>query len=200
MSSHAQGPPTSIQLPSGRIIVPTAFCYNGGPGRCASKVPGDWFAAVMYSDDLGASFSISNKEIGGNECQAAPLSNGSLILNQRTRGPQRQLSYSYNNGATWTEPRPVVLAGTGASTCCGSTVSVGGDSNLLVFSGPNSDSRKNMSIFTSTDSGASWECLYQLGNPTLAGGYSSLAVINVRLSLTAIATSYSIARLSPGHT
>jgi sialidase-1 len=144
----------------------------------------------MYSDNLGASFSISNKEEGGNECQAAALSNGSLILNQRTRGPQRQLSYSYNNGATWTEPRPVVLAGTGASTCCGSTVSVG-DGHLLVFSGPNSDSRKNMSIYTSTDSGASWECLHQLGDPTLAGGYSSLAAINVRLNLVATITFYS---------
>ena len=138
------------------------------------------FAVVMYSDDLGASFNISNKEEGGNECQAARLSNGSLILNQRTRGPQRQLSYSYNNGATWTEPRAVVLAGTGASTCCGSTVSVVGDGDLLVFSGPNSVSRKNMSIYTSTDSGAKWESVYQLGDPTLAGGYSSLAAINVR--------------------
>jgi hypothetical protein len=59
----------------------------------------------------GATFSVSNKEEGGNECQAARLSNGSLILNQRTRGPQRQLSYSYDNGATWSEPRLVALAG-----------------------------------------------------------------------------------------
>ena len=141
---------------------------------------------MLYSDNLGASFSVSNKEEGGNECQAAPLSNGSLILNQRTRGPQRQQSYSYNNGETWTDPRPVALAGRGASTCCGSTVSVTSsatDRDLLVFSGPHSDSRKNMSIYTSKDSGASWECVYQLGDPNLAGGYSSLAVINVRLFL-----------------
>ena len=67
-------------------------------------------------DDFGKSFSVSNKEEGGNECQAAQLSNGSLILNQRTRGPQRQLSYSHDAGMTWSEPRPVALAGTAAAT------------------------------------------------------------------------------------
>ena len=54
MRACGQGPPTSIQLPSGRIIVPTAFCYNGGSGRCKSQAPGDWFAGVLFSDDLGA--------------------------------------------------------------------------------------------------------------------------------------------------
>ena len=43
-------------------------------------------------------------------------------------------------------------AGKGAATCCGSTVSVA-NGGLLVFSGPDSASRKNMSIYTSTDSG-----------------------------------------------
>eukprot|EP01048_Picozoa_sp_COSAG05_P004023 COSAG05_NODE_202_length_14312_cov_7.897629_7_plen_402_part_00 len=195
ISHIATGPPTSIQLPSGRIIVPTAFCYDGGAGRCRSQKPGDWFAAVLYSDDFGRSFAVSNKEDGGNECQAAQLANGSLILNQRTRGPRRQLSYSHDAGQTWTKPRPVALAGTGAATCCGSTVFVksdGGDAaaakpaakvsagdGMLVFSGPDSSSRKNMSIYTSVDSGSSWQWLYQLGDPSLAGAYSSLAVINV---------------------
>ena len=49
ISHIATGPPTSIQLQTGRIIVPTAFCYNGGPGRCRSSKPGDWFAAALYS-------------------------------------------------------------------------------------------------------------------------------------------------------
>jgi hypothetical protein len=122
-------------------------------------------------------------------------------------------------------------AGKGAATCCGSTVSVA-NGGLLVFSGPDSASRKNMSIYTSTDSGekhmqqflqrgirtktqsfvktklrtgmksprsfgnnffsfagASWQQLSQLGDPSLAGGYSSLAVLNVR----------SMPRLAVGH-
>jgi hypothetical protein len=131
----------------------------------------------------------------------------------------------------------VWTAGKGAATCCGSTVSVA-NGGLLVFSGPDSASRKNMSIYTSTDSGkytggcsktraavsatrhfyensiicqdklrprmksllnfgnnffsfagASWQQLSQLGDPSLAGGYSSLAVLNVR----------SMPRLAVGH-
>ena len=175
-------------------MVPTAFCYNGGRGRCRSNAPGDWFAAVLYSDDFGKSFAVSNKEEGGNECQAARLANGSLILNQRTRGPLRQLSYSHDAGVHWSKPRPVVLGGPGAATCCGSTVFISSaNTNLgieasnapdgiLVFSGPDSAGRKNMSIYTSRDFGYSWQQLYQIGDPSLAGGYSSLAVINVRLS------------------
>ena len=73
--------------------------------------------------------------------------------------------------------------------CCGSTVFVNGGTSeaesqvdgLLVFSGPDSASRKNMSIYTSADNGDSWQWLYQLGDPSLTGAYSSLAVINVRL-------------------
>ena len=171
--------------------MPTAFCYDGGigptgGGTCRSDRPGDLFAAALYSDDFGRSFAVSNKEEGGNECQAARLSNGTLILNQRTDGPLRQLSYSHNNGVTWTAPRPVALAGPGAGTCCGSTVFVADSQGatdaggLLAFSGPDSASRKNMSIYTSANGGLSWEWAYQLGDPSLAGGYSSLAVINVR--------------------
>ena len=171
--------------------MPTAFCYDGGigptgGGTCRSDRPGDLFAAALYSDDFGRSFAVSNKEEGGNECQAARLSNGTLILNQRTDGPQRQLSYSHDNGVTWTAPRPVALAGPGAGTCCGSTVFVADSQRatdaggLLAFSGPDSASRKNMSIYTSANGGLSWEWAYQLGDPSLAGGYSSLAVINVR--------------------
>jgi hypothetical protein len=104
-----QGPPTSIQLQTGRIVVPTAFCYDGGMGRCKSAAPGDWFAATLYSDDFGRSFSVSSKEAGGNECQAAELSNGSLVLNQRTRGARRQLSYRYGTAST----------GWRAVVCCG---------------------------------------------------------------------------------
>eukprot|EP01052_Picozoa_sp_SAG31_P030058 SAG31_NODE_3051_length_4742_cov_35.992031_3_plen_191_part_00 len=146
-----QGPPTSIQLATGRIIVPTAICYNGGKGRCRSQEPGDWFAVVLYSDDFGVSFSVSNKEEGGNECQAAQLLNGSLVLNQRTRGPLRQLSYSHDGGVHWTQPRSVALAGPAAATCCGSTVSAEGAT--LIFSGPDSTERRNMSIFSSRDAG-----------------------------------------------
>ena len=35
-----------------------------------------------------------------------------------------------------------------------------------------------MSLFRSLDAGASWEQFRQLGDPTLPGGYSSLAPLN----------------------
>ena len=213
LSHVATGPPTSLQLKSGRVLIPTAFCYDGGYEKCASAKPGDWFAAVLYTDSIdaivkgdaigaaaGGVWKVSTKSEAGNECQVSQTQNGSLLLNQRTRGPVRQLSWSHDEGATWTEPTGVALAGKAAATCCGSTVFVplqlaspttlpaatkdnaatpAAGGGLLVFSGPDSASRKNLSLFTSLDSGESWQWLAQV-DPKAgdAGGYSSLSVIN----------------------
>ena len=140
-SEGATATPAATQA-SGRIVVPTAFCYDGGHETCRSGAPGDWFAATLFTDDLGATWRVSNKQEGGNECQAAQLGDGSLILNQRTRGSTRQLASSSDGGATWSEPRQVALGGSGAATCCCSTVALppgaARQASPLVFSGPQS--------------------------------------------------------------
>ena len=209
VSHVATGPPTSIQLASGRIVVPTAFCYNGGFSRCASNAPGDWFAATLYSDDLaalvatggtahdGAVWRVSTKSEGGNECQASPTQNGSLLLNQRTNLGHRQQSWSHDGGATWDTPAPVAVGGKAAASCCCSTVFVASSSSssssslatgtrssaansgTLVFSGPDSTGRSNMTVYTSKDSGATWQWLMAAeADSTARGAYSSLVAIN----------------------
>lgn len=194
ISHIATGPPTSLQLATGRVVVPTAFCYDGGPATCRleSGDLDDWFAATLYTDDLGATWSVSNKAERGNECQVSPTQNGSLLLNQRTNYRERQLSWSNDDGATWSEPVASGAWPAGAGSCCCSTVFVPSGasdtsagapaapaaSGTMVFSGPDSAARANMTLFTSTDSGASWQWLEQVDPAAGRGAYSSLAAVN----------------------
>ena len=47
---------------------------------------------------------LSQEMPGGNECQAAALPNGTLIMNQRARDSIRQFSWSHDHGETWSDP------------------------------------------------------------------------------------------------
>jgi len=171
----ATGPPTGLQLKSGRLLIAADHMNNGGK---------NWGSHSMYSDDMGKSWQLSNtmNGAGGNECQAVVCANGSLIMNQRTRGGVRQFSWSHDNGTTWTEPLQSPFNGGqkyAGGSCEGSTVSLpaAGGVGDLVFSTPFSISaRANMTLFKSTDSGASWQWLKQVD----AGGsaYSSLMALN----------------------
>ena len=131
VSHIASGPPTSLQLDSGRVLIPTAFCLDGRYAICSAHAPGDWFAATLYSDDIDdivngndATWHVSNKNEQGNECQVSQTQNGSLLLNQRTGQGHRQLSWSSDGGATWSKPEPYALGGPEAGNCCCSTVLV----------------------------------------------------------------------------
>merc|ERR1719469_1743377 len=82
--SHvATGPATGLELASGRLLIASDFVLEPS---------GDWVSASVYSDDLGRTWQLGNfvAGLGGNECQAAPAPNGSLILNMRTRQHARQ--------------------------------------------------------------------------------------------------------------
>ena len=54
----------------------------------------------------------------------------------------------------------------------------GDGGGTLVFSGPDATGRANMTVYTSKDSGASWNWLLQVDPNAGPGAYSSLAVIN----------------------
>eukprot|EP00937_MAST-01D_sp_MAST-1D-sp2_P002768 g2768.t1 len=166
----ATGPPGGMQLASGRLIVAADHYLAGGT---------QWGSHVLYSDDEGDSWQRGaslDGPGGGNECQAATAPNGSLILNMRTRAGFRQFSWSNDNGTTWTEPTaaPMAFKGKyGGGSCEGSTVQVG---NALAFSTPYSAGRANMTVLTSTDSGATWQprVLVDAG----AAAYSSMQPVN----------------------
>ena len=63
----ATGPPQGLQLPTGRLLV--ASDHRGANHA-------DVFSHAMFSDDLGETWQLSSNITGGNECQAAPLPNG----------------------------------------------------------------------------------------------------------------------------
>eukprot|EP00912_Choanoflagellata_sp_UC4_P001185 UC4_evm3s741 len=99
----ATGPPQGLELESGRIVV--------AADHVASNV--EWGSHAMFSDDEGKTWKVSNSLEGGNECQVAKLSNGSLIMNMRTRIGLRQFSWSHDNAEHWSTPTTAPFAFSG---------------------------------------------------------------------------------------
>jgi sialidase-1 len=144
---YATGPGRSIQLASGRFVVPCDH-RNAATGEARSH--------VIYSDD-GETW-----QIGGilgpdtDESQVAQLADGSLLINMRdlSSAKQRWIARSYDEGETWTEsihdtalPDP---------SCMGSLLQT---SAGLLFSNPASDSellRQKMTVRLSLDGGETW--------------------------------------------
>merc|ERR1712166_6518 len=170
----ATGPPQGLQLEGGRLFI--AADHYAGTGS-------DWGSHSMYSDDLGTTWQISASIDGGNECQAARAPNGSLVMNMRTRGGVRQFAWSDDDGSTWSAPvtSPFNDLRYGGGGCEGSTVALPSAldapaSSKLVFSTPFSQGRKNMTLFVSEDSGASWEISQNVYSGESA--YSALVPLN----------------------
>ena len=119
----ATGPPGGLRLASssggGRLIIASDHIDAGGA----------WGSHVMISDDAGAHWRVGGQvnagaQGGGNECQVAPTSNGSLLLNMRTGHGIRQFSWSHDDGDSWSEPivSPSLPGKYGGGSCEGSTV------------------------------------------------------------------------------
>lgn len=151
---YATGPGVSIQLQSGRLVVPCDhFLAKSKVGR----------SHVIYSDDHGASWKIGG--VAGervNECQVAELSDRSLVLNMRNhparRGDGRAIATSSDEGLTWTPPiTDLNLIEPG---CQASLISLkdeqGRASNRLLFSNPASAKRELMKVRLSENGGRSW--------------------------------------------
>ena len=180
----ATGPPQGLELPSGRLLVAADHIGKGGV----------WGSHAMFSDDGGVSWQISSSSgaagrpgknwsgplTNGNECQVAVAPNHSLIMNMRTKTGVRQFSWSLDGkGEEWTAPTtaPFDFAGkyAGGGTE-GSTVRIP-NTDTLLFSTPFSQtSRANLTIFSSTNSGATWEFVQQVDAGSSA--YSALIDLN----------------------
>jgi sialidase-1 len=167
----ATGPPAGQQLESGRLLIAADHMVGGSA----------WGSHAMLSDDGGASWSLSNDMAGpggGNECQAARAPNGSLVMNMRTKSGYRQFSWSDDNGTSWSAPTsaPMEQLQYDGGSCEGSTIALPG-SDVLAFSTPYSTkARENMTVLTSTDSGATWAPKLHVDPGPSA--YSSMQPIN----------------------
>ncbi len=96
--SFVSGPGVSIQLQSGRLVVP------GYTGTYEPETRTGLYARVLYSDDHGETWTLGDAvSIFSNECQAVELKDGTLMLNMRENTGEscRAVALSSDGGATW---------------------------------------------------------------------------------------------------
>ena len=157
------GPGKAVQIKSGkydgRIIVPAS---NNGS------------SFVIYSDDHGLTWKRSEVAGSGNECEAAVLDNGEVVMvvrdgagccNYHPRQFQK-LSYSKDGGETWYIKEKFTTLRT--PICMASLYNAGGK---LLLSYPDSfHTRVNLSVGETTD-GETWTSRLIYGG---AAGYSCM--------------------------
>jgi sialidase-1 len=115
---------------------------------------------VVYSDDNGHTWSVSNRAYtGGDEAKLMELTDGRILISVRQSGP-RGFNYSSDDGLTWgTQGRWEELT---TNACNGDILRVkatdhGDSCNLLLHSLPNSMQREDVSLFFSYDEGVTWQ-------------------------------------------
>ena len=96
----ATGPPAALRTVGGRWVLPC----DGLVGSAQVWKATSLFSFTLLSDDHGMTWRQSNLLDGGNECQAAELRNGSLVLNMRSIRARRLHATSHDAGETWSAP------------------------------------------------------------------------------------------------
>ena len=186
----ATGPNHSIQLKTGRLVVPVWLSTGEGGNAHRPSV-----TATIYSDDQGKTWKAgdiavpcTDEWINPNETVAIELNDGRVMLNVRSESKaHRRLVVTSPDGATnWSTPKfddallePICMAGI-------VRYDHGGQS-LILFSNPHnldkakgkaepgkSRDRKNLSIKLSRDEGGTWAVNKLLEDGPSA--YSDLAV------------------------
>lgn len=160
------GPGKGVQIKSGEKA-----------GRLVIPASNDGESFVLYSDDGGKRWQRGEKAGNGNECEAAELENGDIVMVVRENTmctmyhPKQfqRLSYSSDGGESWYESMyetklrtPICMA------------SLDRAAEMLCMAYPDSfTTRRGLTAAVSFDNGKSWsgKVLY-----TGASGYSSIAV------------------------
>jgi len=171
----APAPQAGFTRADGTLVMPIQG--RSGGGRLET------FATIMTSRDGGANWSIGTfGYVGGNECQAAELSDGSIMLNVRSdRQRFRGVATTRDLGSTWS-PHPTSDATLVEPNCNGSlrAVTLRDGRRLLLFANPHSQERRShQSIQASTDDGLTWPAERRILLDEGRGrGYPSLAQID----------------------
>ncbi len=186
----ATGPNHSIQLKTGRLVVPVWLSTGTGGNAHRPSV-----TATIYSDDQGKTWKAGDiavpcteEWINPNETVAIELNDGSVMLNVRSESKaHRRLVTTSKDGATgWSTPKfdDALLE----PICMGGIVRYSHDGkSLILFSNPHNldkekgkaepgknRDRKNVSVKISRDEGQTWPV-----NKLLEDGpsmYSDIAV------------------------
>lgn len=191
----ATGPNHSIQLKSGRLVVPVWLSTGTGGNAHRPSV-----TSTIYSDDDGRTWKAgeiavpcTEEWINPNETVAVELADGSVMLNVRSESKRhRRLVTVSKDGATgWSIPRfdeallePICMAGIVRYSLAGVN---GADKNRILFTNPDNlaredgkeqegknRDRKNVTVKLSEDEGQTWSASRVI-EPGFSG-YSDVAV------------------------
>ncbi len=174
----APAPQSGFAMPDGTLVMP----MQGRTGRD----PLATFATIMVSRDHGSSWQIGAPALtGGNECQAALLSDGQIMLNIRNdRERFRAVAVTEDLGRTWREhatSRTTLIE----PNCNGSLIHClfeqdGHTAPLLLFANPHSQQgRIQQTIQVSFDDGVTWpDSHHWLLDEGRGAGYPSLTQID----------------------
>jgi sialidase-1 len=173
----APAPQQGINLPDGTLVMPVQ-------GRDEKGVP---FATIMVSHDHGSNWTVGTPAFsGGNECQAARLSDGSIMLNMRNdHEPFRAVYVTKDLGKTWqphsTNRNTLIEPNCNGSLRCVHYRQGGETKQALLFANPFSQTaRVNQSIQVSFDDGKTWpEKNRMLLDDGKGRGYPSISQIDV---------------------
>lgn len=184
------GPPGSIQLASGRILIPAYHgLFRSNSGNLLT------YLHTLYSDDegvtwhRGASHPFGETNLLMNEVQAVELRNGSVLFVSRAGGTFWEImshlaARSDDGGETFTKPHEVTTLRQPFDGCEGS-VARGPDGTILwVTPSPRNLMRlfrRMLTVWESSDEGESWDRLVVI-HPGGAG-YSSLVNLGANMGL-----------------
>jgi sialidase-1 len=172
----APSPQQGINLKDGTLVLPAQ-------GRDEKGVP---FATIMISRDHGATWKVGSPAFsGGNECQAAELGDGLIMLNMRNDHERYRAVYITRDlGQTWsphkTNRNTLIEPNCNASLRRIGYHEGGADRHVLLFANPRSQTaRVNQTIQVSLDDGRTWPQSYGLVLDEGKGrGYPSISPVD----------------------
>lgn len=174
----APSPQSGFNLPDGTLVMPV----QGRTGR----EPLATFATLMISHDHGTTWTVGQPGYrGGNECQAAMLGDGSIMLNIRNDHERyRAVMVTNDLGQTWL-PHATSRNTLIEPNCNGSLLrcdyeQAGEKKHLLLFANPHTQQgRSHHTIQVSFDEGNTWpDSHHLLLDEGRGAGYPSLTRID----------------------
>ena len=174
----APAPQAGICLSDGTLVMPV----QGRTGR----EPLATFATIMISRDHGRSWTVGKPAFrGGNECQAALLGDGSIMLNIRNDHERyRAVAVTKDFGQTW-QPHATSRNTLIEPNCNGSLLRFdyereGRPRHVLLFANPHSQQgRTHHTVQVSFDDGLTWpDSHHWLLDEGRGAGYPSLTRID----------------------
>ncbi|MDA1055213.1 MAG: exo-alpha-sialidase [Planctomycetota bacterium] len=174
----APSPQQGINLPDGTLVMPV----EGRDGRAAAAT----FATIMISRDHGTTWTVGEPAYsGGNECQAAQLGDGSIMLNMRNDHERfRAVFVTKDLGQSW-QPHETNRNTLIEPNCNGSLLRVdyehaGEKRHVLLFANPHTQQgRTHHTIQVSFDEGRTWpKSHHLLLDEGRGAGYPSLTRVD----------------------